>query len=69
MYITLNETISSYCIFYRMSNYFKCIFYLLLDSFNGREGLVLYNLNYNDNGTVRPLFYRMSLAEMFIPYG
>ncbi|CAL8085027.1 unnamed protein product [Orchesella dallaii] len=37
--------------------------------FNGREGMTLHNVNYNDGGRVRPLFYRMSLAEMFVPYG
>ena len=24
---------------------------------------------YNDEGTVRPVFYRLSLAEMVVPYG
>lgn len=37
--------------------------------FNGREGLVLYNINYNDNGKVRPIMYRAALSEMWIPYG
>ncbi|KAL7269351.1 peroxisomal copper amine oxidase [Rhizina undulata] len=37
--------------------------------FNYREGIVLNNITYNDKGTVRPLFYRMSLAEMVVPYG
>ncbi|KAJ9148580.1 Amine oxidase [Pleurostoma richardsiae] len=37
--------------------------------FNYREGIVLSNITYNDNGTVRPLFYRLSLAEMVVPYG
>ncbi|KAI8141003.1 copper amine oxidase [Fennellomyces sp. T-0311] len=37
--------------------------------FNYREGLVINNLNYKDmDGTVRPLFYRISLAEMVVPY-
>ena len=30
----------------------------------GREGLVIHNVNYKDGSQVRPLFYRMSLAEM-----
>ncbi|THY34949.1 hypothetical protein D6D01_01730 [Aureobasidium pullulans] len=37
--------------------------------FNYREGLVLSNINFNDRGNVRPVFYRMSLAEMVVPYG
>lgn len=37
--------------------------------FNGREGLILYTVNYNDGGTRRPILYRASLAEMFVPYG
>ena len=37
--------------------------------FNYREGIVLNNITYLDHGEVRPLFYRMSLAEMVVPYG
>jgi primary-amine oxidase len=37
--------------------------------FNYKEGIVLNNITYNDNGTVRPVFYRLSLAEMVVPYG
>ncbi|CAM0137855.1 peroxisomal copper amine oxidase [Umbelopsis sp. WA50703] len=37
-------------------------------SFNYREGLVLHNLNYQDGDEKRPLFYRMSLSEMVVPY-
>ena len=37
--------------------------------FNHREGLVLYNLGYEDKGHVRPIFYRASLSEMVVPYG
>lgn len=36
--------------------------------FHPRDGLVLSTVTYNDNGTVRPLFYRMSVAEMVVPY-
>lgn len=36
--------------------------------FKGREGLVLHHVKYNDSGRVRPLFYIMSVAEMFITY-
>ena len=37
--------------------------------FNYREGIVLNNITYNDKGNVRPVFYRISLAEMVVPYG
>ena len=45
--------------------------------FNYREGIVLNNITYLDknppssatNPTVRPIFYRLSLAEMVVPYG
>jgi primary-amine oxidase len=37
--------------------------------FNYREGIVLNNITYNDKGTVRPIFYRLSIAEMVVPYG
>ncbi|KAI9727752.1 MAG: hypothetical protein M1834_007991 [Cirrosporium novae-zelandiae] len=40
--------------------------------FNYREGLVLSDIKYHDreeNNTDRPLFYRLSLAEMVVPYG
>ncbi|KAK0280794.1 peroxisomal copper amine oxidase [Friedmanniomyces endolithicus] len=37
--------------------------------FNYREGMVLSNITFNDKGTVRPVFWRMSLAEMVVPYG
>jgi primary-amine oxidase len=29
----------------------------------------LNNITYNDHGSVRPLFWRMSIAEMVVPYG
>jgi primary-amine oxidase len=35
--------------------------------FNYREGIVLNNMTYNDHGTVRPVFYRLSIAEMVVP--
>jgi len=38
-------------------------------SFNGREGLVLHTIGYEDAGTVRPLIHRASLSEMIVPYG
>ncbi|KAI8343721.1 copper amine oxidase [Chlamydoabsidia padenii] len=37
--------------------------------FSYREGLVLYNIRYNDGGKSRPLIYRLALAEMVVPYG
>jgi primary-amine oxidase len=37
--------------------------------FNTREGLVLYNLGYEDQGQIRPILYRGSLAELAVPYG
>jgi len=38
-------------------------------SFNAREGLVIHNVGYNDDGTVRPILFRGSLGEMTVPYG
>lgn len=38
-------------------------------SFNYREGLVLHNVGYEDQGRVRPILHRASLAEMAVPYG
>jgi primary-amine oxidase len=38
-------------------------------SFNHREGIALSTITYNDNGVIRPLFYRLSVAEMCVPYG
>jgi primary-amine oxidase len=37
--------------------------------FTPREGLVLYQIGYEDQGTVRPILYRASMAEMVVPYG
>lgn len=37
--------------------------------FNAREGLVLHNIKYNDNGKLRHILYRASLSEMVVPYG
>lgn len=37
--------------------------------FNYREGIVLSNITFNDRGNERPVFWRMSLAEMVVPYG
>ncbi len=37
--------------------------------FNGREGLTLNNVCYQDNGKKRSVLYRASLSEMVVPYG
>jgi primary-amine oxidase len=37
--------------------------------FNAREGLVLHRVGYTDAGVVRPIIYRASLSEMYVPYG
>jgi primary-amine oxidase len=37
--------------------------------FTPREGLVLYNVGYEDQGRVRPVIYRASLCDMVVPYG
>ena len=34
-----------------------------------REGLVLYQVGYEDHGRVRPILYRAALSEMVVPYG
>ena len=36
--------------------------------FNYREGLILHQVAYADDGRVRPVAHRMSLAEMVVPY-
>lgn len=38
-------------------------------AFTHREGIALSTITYNDHGEVRPIFYRLSLAEMVVPYG
>ncbi|MGH8959804.1 MAG: primary-amine oxidase, partial [Jatrophihabitantaceae bacterium] len=38
-------------------------------SVNGREGLVLHTIGYEDGDDVRPIVYRASLSEMIVPYG
>lgn len=37
--------------------------------FTPREGLVLYQVGYEDDGRLRPILYRASMAEMVVPYG
>ena len=36
--------------------------------FTWREGLVIYNVNYEDEGRLRPILFRASIAEMAVPY-
>ena len=36
--------------------------------FTPREGLVLHTVGYEDQGRVRPILWRASVAELFIPY-
>jgi primary-amine oxidase len=36
--------------------------------FNHREGLVLHQVGFADDGRLRPVAHRMSFAEMFVPY-
>ena len=36
--------------------------------FNYREGLVLQQVGFDDDGRLRPVAHRMSFAEMFVPY-
>ena len=40
-----------------------------LPAFHHREGIALSTITYNDDGNVRPIFYRLSLSEMVVPYG
>lgn len=37
--------------------------------FNYREGIVLNEISFNDNGNQRNIFHRLSLVEMVVPYG
>ena len=37
--------------------------------FNPREGLVLHTIGYRDEGQLRSILYRASMAEMVVPYG
>ncbi|KAJ7725639.1 copper amine oxidase [Mycena maculata] len=37
--------------------------------FNHREGIAISTITYNDHGEIRPVLYRLSLAEMVVPYG
>jgi primary-amine oxidase len=37
-------------------------------AFTHREGIAISTVTYNDDGEVRPILYRLSLAEMIVPY-
>ncbi|KAI7859415.1 copper amine oxidase [Circinella umbellata] len=37
-------------------------------SMNYREGLVIHNVSYQDGDEKRPLFYRIAMSEMVVPY-
>jgi len=37
--------------------------------FHVRDGLILHTIGYEDNGRLRPIMHRASLAEMVVPYG
>ena len=37
--------------------------------FNGREGLVLYQISFDDDGRLRPVLYRASVSEVLSRYG
>lgn len=37
--------------------------------FDWREGLTLHNVRYEDEGRLRPILHRASIAEMAVPYG
>ena len=41
-------------------------FYVVL---HPRGGIVLYDVRYADHGRLRPVAYRMSLSEIYVPYG
>lgn len=36
--------------------------------YNMRDGVVLYQIGYAQNGVVRPIIYRMSLDDVYVPY-
>ena len=37
-------------------------------AFSQREGIALSTITYNDDGVIRPTFYRLAAAEMVVPY-
>ena len=38
-------------------------------SMNPREGMVLHDVTYDDDGTIRPIVSRLAFGEMVVPYG
>jgi primary-amine oxidase len=36
--------------------------------FSWRDGLILYQIGYEQNGKIRPIIYRLSMNEIFVPY-
>ncbi|MFI6047419.1 primary-amine oxidase [Nocardia sp. NPDC051321] len=36
--------------------------------FDAREGLILHQIGFHDNGRIRPIIHRASIAEMVVPY-
>jgi primary-amine oxidase len=50
----------------RLVRWQKWQFYVVL---HPREGLVLYDVRYDDGGRLRPIAYRLSLSEIYVPYG
>ena len=36
--------------------------------FSPREGLILHQIGYAQNGVVRPIIYRLSMSEIYVPY-
>jgi primary-amine oxidase len=44
----------------------KWQFYAVL---HPREGLVLYDVRFDDGSALRPIAYRLSLSEIYVPYG
>ncbi len=54
---------SSWCSLSHSANHATLI------AFSHREGIALSTITYNDNGEIRPIIYRLSLAEMVVPYG
>ena len=41
----------------------------LLVGWTAREGVVLFDIRYDDRGELRPVLYRASVSEMVVPYG
>ncbi len=37
--------------------------------FHVRDGLILHMIGYEDEGRLRPIMHRASMAEMVVPYG